>query len=104
MPRLFRNQSVGLKKFKMRGWRKKRVEEAEHGLLGAMVQLPQPGALLWLCTRTVASLLLLAQDCAVTLRRSFIAAFAIAPSPVKQSSPCFLSFFLCLTNNQESEP
>lgn len=72
--------------------------------LGAVVQLPQPGALPWpgLCTRTVASLLLLAQACAVTLRDSFIAACATAPSLIKQSYASFLSSFLCLANNQES--
>lgn len=94
---------MGLKSLKCGAGRKKREAESEHGLLGAVVQLPQPGALLWPCTRPVASLLLLAQDCAVTLRGSFIAACATAPSPIKQSYPCFLSLFLCLANNQESK-
>lgn len=88
---------------------KKRVAEVEHRIassLGAVVQLPQPGALPWLglCTKTVASLLLLAQACAVTLRDSFIAACATAPSLIKQSYASFLSSFLCLANNQRAEP
>lgn len=62
------------------------------------------GALPWPrpCTRTAASLLLLARARAVTLRDSFIAACDTAPSLVQQSSPCFLSLFLWLADHQES--
>jgi len=70
----------------------------------AVVHLPLPEAQPWpwLCTRTAAPLLPLAQACAVTLRGSFIAACATASRLVKQSNPFFLSLFLCLDNNQGS--
>lgn len=100
MSRLLLNQSVGFKKFKMWGW------EEEEGRRGRAWFYRSCGAAAsaWGCAVAVASLLLLAQDCAVTLGGSFIAACATAPSPVKQGSPCFLSLFLCLADNQESEP
>lgn len=88
---------LGLK-FKMRSWE----EEEDSGSRAWFIRSGGAAASAW--GSAVASLLLLAQDCAVTLRSSFIAACATAPSPVKQSSPCFLSLFLCLANNQESEP